>query len=228
MRSMPTATPEEVVEAAKKAGLKLDLDRVAKVRDYDLARARLKAKKEAGKVQAGKVPEKPRAAAAPKAPKKAKAAKKVAKKIAASPSKNAETTKSAKAMTKADYVRSFGPDTMPAEIMKHAAKDGVKLTVGYVYNLRKIGKKKGTKKVPTAPAAPRKRGPGRPPKAASAPAAKAAQGLKTAKAAPKARPSTDEATFRAAVSVFAVEYGLVATRAIVEDVGDRIRAAGAV
>lgn len=210
VRSMPTATPEDVVEAAKKAGLKLDLDRVAKVRDYDLARARLKAKK------AGKAPEKPGAAAASKAT-KTKASKKVSKKIASAPSNNAEATKSAEnatTMTKAAYVRSLGPKMMPAEIMDRAKADGVKLTLAYVYNLRKTAKKKGAKTVAAkaASAAPKKRGPGRAPKVANP--------------APSNSPvGGDEKALRSALAEFIVAKGLGAAKAIVEDVAEKIRRA---
>lgn len=201
--SLPNNLPvAQVVEKAKAAGFPTSTGNVYQVR----------------RVHAGKAGQGGGAAKPPKAP----TPKAAAGEAAPTPSKDAEPRKSGGAgMTKAEYVRSLGPQLMPTEIMKLAARDGVKLTLAYVYNLRKLAKKKGTKGA-TAKAAPHvttKRGPGRPSGAAkSAP--------KAAPAASKAGPSGDDAAFRAAVAAHVVKYGLIAAQAIVEDVSARIRAAG--
>ncbi len=149
------------------------------------------------------------------------------------------------------FILSLPSDLPVAEVVAKAEAAGLPTSKGNVYQVRrshakahtkdsKVTKsvkaskkaktpKKGTKAalktetpVPSAanaaPAAPKKRGPGRPRKAAAAP-----------KAAPKAASGghSSEAAFRAAVSAYAVEYGLIAARAVLEDVGERIKAAGA-
>lgn len=85
-------------------------------------------------------------------------------------------TPAAKAMTKTDYVRSLGPDVTPAEIVERAKKDGIQLTLAYVYNIRGQARRGGKKaKAPANTAAAAtpvtaKRKPGRPKKVASSPA----------------------------------------------------------
>lgn len=130
-------------------------------------------------------------------------------------------------MTKADYVRSLGSEVTPAEIMARAEKDGVKLTLGYVYNIRKVTKKQGKKgsappKASVAPA-PVKRGPGGPRNDVATAAPKRGPGRPPTVAVGNG--GVDERTLRSALSAFVVEHGLAAARAIFEDLGARMRAA---
>ena len=101
------------------------------------------------------------------------------KKAAAKPAKSAKATATGKAkptvaaskgkaMTKTEYVRSLGDGVMPAEIVERAKKDGIKLTLAYVYNIRgqaRRGAKKAKPSAVTSPATTAKHKPGRPKKA---------------------------------------------------------------
>lgn len=163
---------------------------------------------------------KPSASKAPKA-KKSKNAKN------AKAPKAAVSTPAAKPATKAAYVRGFGPLVMPAEIMERAKKDGVKLTLPYVYNLRKKAKKAGKSLKPVAkpsaaPAVSKKSAPSSGKAIASAPKRVATPRLE---AATTAAAGSDAQSLRAAVAAYVVEHGIAAARVIVEDVGSKLRAA---
>lgn len=108
---------------------------------------------------------------------------------------------------KAAFIRSM-PSTMPAkEVVAEAAKQGLKLTEGHVYNLRSGSSKKSmngstTLSITNGSAAPAKRGPGRPPKSAAA--------------APVSQPqhTSQETSLRRAIA----ELGLTRARAVFAEV----------
>lgn len=165
--------------------------------------------------------------AAKKAPKKA-AAKKVkpAKGAAKKPATKTAAAKPAskgKAMTKADYVRSLGPAMMPAAIMEQAKRDGVKLTIAYVYNLRK-GVKKAAKNGATA-AAPVKRGPGRPPKNASVASGAPKRGPgRPRKAAASLVSASSKVTNAQVFRKLVLELGVSQARHLVDEVATKLAA----
>jgi hypothetical protein len=110
---------------------------------------------------------------------------------------------------------------MPAEIMERAKKDGVPLTLQYLYNLRKTAKKAGKSIKPVAkPSAAPALAPSSGKTVASAPKRAATPRLEAAAPA-----GSDAQSLRAAVAAYVVEHGIAAARVIVEDVGARLRAA---
>jgi hypothetical protein len=103
---------------------------------------------------------------------------------------------------KAAFIRSM-PSSMPAkEVVSEAAKQGLKITEGHVYNLRSGSSKKvkngaTTLTVTNGSGSAAKRGPGRPPKAAAA-----------------APATTQESALRRAIA----ELGLTRARAVFAEV----------
>jgi hypothetical protein len=165
----------------------------------------------------------PKKAASSKKPSASKAPQAKKSKTAKTP-KAAASTPGAKPVTKADYVRSFGPSVMPAEIMERAKKDGVPLTLQYLYNLRKTAKKagKGIKAVAKPSAAPAARAPSSGKTVARAPKRVATPRREATTAVPA---GGDAQSLRTAVAAYVVEHGIAAARVIVEDVGAKLRAA---
>ena len=107
---------------------------------------------------------------------------------------------------KSDYVRKFGFDVKPAEIVAKAKADGISLSPEYVYEIRRLAKKSAGK----APARRR----GRPPKAAAQ------------SHAPAAAKSGDlEKAFRTSAADLLLARGVKTAQALLDDVVARVRAA---
>lgn len=115
------------------------------------------------------------------------------------PAKNRADASSG-AASKADYVRALGASVKPAEIVARAKKDGIDLTLAYVYNVRRETKRTDAK----TSAAPRR---------GAAPAPK------------RAAASDAELALRQAATAVVLAHGLGRAHAILDDVVTKIRAA---
>ena len=126
------------------------------------------------------------------------------------PARSAATPKAAQAVgaqTKADYVRSLGSSVKPAEIVARAKKDGIDVTLSYVYNIRRDAKRAGTKP-------------------AGAPARVASSAGKAASPGRAALSGSDaEKALRQAATAVVLAHGLTRAHAVLDDVVARIRAA---
>jgi hypothetical protein len=190
----------DVIAAAGARGLSASQSNVHRVRaSFEMAADGTVVKKGALK--------KNRAARAPKAaPEKAAPVKAVAK---ATPA--AVAVKTAIPKTKTDYVRGLA-DMKPAAIVEQGKRDGVKLSLAYVYNIRRDSKRAGTSSAPAATIV--KRGS----------SARAVHALSAPTAVYGPGPDGTEKTMRAAVLAVVLEHGLDRARGVVDAVVAKLRA----
>ena len=234
VRSMPTATPDAVVAAAKKAGFKLETTYVSKTRGLDKARAaRWGAPKAAA---AAKTNAKPAAAKGAPASKAKTGAAKGRPKSQPKQSPKATAKAAPKAAkgggaSKADFIRSM-PNASSAEVVSAAKKAGIDTNDNYVKWLRwSDSRKKGqpTKAKKTTAGGARKAA-AKATKAAAAPTAKqrtrgpaaAAPRSVTVQIPPKHVGTASKAMQQAFVTS-AFDIGLVRSQELLDALRTRIR-----
>jgi hypothetical protein len=114
IRAMPNATPAEITEAAKKAGIQFGKSLIHTVRSYD----RKKAGKPLGK------PGRPKGSVSSNV------------KRAPSPAPKPNGKKNGAFVSKADWIRRFGLGVAPAQILAESKKQGIGLTLARIYSVR--------------------------------------------------------------------------------------------
>jgi hypothetical protein len=123
----------------------------------------------------------------------------------------AVVAKTASPKTKTDYVRGLA-DMKPAAIVEQGRRDGVKLSLAYVYNIRRDSKRAGTTSAPPVTIVKRS-APAKTNHAVSAPTAVYQPG----------RDDTEK-TMRAAVLAVVLGHGVDRARGVVDAVVAKLRA----
>jgi hypothetical protein len=138
-------------------------------------------------------------------------AKAMPTKATAKASPSAVVAKAASPKTKTEYVRGLA-DMKPAAIVEQGKRDGVKLSLAYVYNIRRDSKRAGTTSAPAVTIVKRT-SPAKTVHAVSAPTAVYQPG-----------PDDTEKTMRAAVLAVVLGHGVDRARGVVDAVVAKLRA----
>jgi hypothetical protein len=223
IRSMPTASAEEVVAAAKKKGLSTTPAYVEKLRIIDRARAanprgaKAGASKQTSPAKASKAPAKsasaPPASAPPAMP--PMAAKLTKRRATGKVGRPPKVASPSAVPSKSDFIRSM-PRSSASDIVAAAKAKGLLFSEKYVSTIRS-----NERKAKTGPA---KRGPGRPARAASPSPSTRPTSIRAG--ASKTTGGDVEERFRAAAIALALDRGLGTARTTLEEVVSKLRAAG--
>jgi hypothetical protein len=216
--SLPTSlSTAEAVAKAKEKGMETSESNVNRVRQMG---RRAPGAKPAGRAKAAKGGKAAKPASAP--------AKKAAAVAALSGSKDSAPTSDAGKQSKSDFVRSFPATTRANDIVAAAKTKGMKLSVGYVYNIRtaenaRAGKPKRSRSPRGGQSVVKKAAP------SLGGQARAAQVREARRAAPPAAPRATEGdaegAFRSAAVALILERGIATAREVLDQISAKLRSA---
>jgi hypothetical protein len=209
IRSMPDASADEVVAAAKKSGLSVLPGYVERLRIIDRARAASSKARSGGSKPA---PAKPASAKAPQRSRKSSGEKRPSTAATVKPAATAKPASGSQSPS--DFIRAM-PDAPPAEILQAAKKAGLNFSRSLIYMVRSNERAQGK--------------PGRPSKPAAKAAAPARSPARVPSSASRASTSSGggdaEAAFRSAAVTFVLERGLGTAQSVLDEVVARLRSA---